>query len=343
MPIPIYCTAKKKGNYLRLLHFSRITSFPPENAFSENYKKTTTESLNLSLETLNPSLRPLLPLIYYNGGQAGLRNSLTHTKEKIPVILLKGAAFAGTIYPSNAPRVGVDIDILVTEEKFEAACEHLCKSMNPLLLSSERVATHDSLFERVFTPQDDHGPTVEIHRGLTNPSIFNINEQSLWAASKKHPAYNSELIRILSPEDTLLHLAVHAFRDLDFCTHNILDAHEIWCQWKPDPKILGLNAKHWGAKKVLYYLLANCKTIMGTPVPDTLLQSLQPTSLVNRLNKKILQSRIVEREKNNSWRYRLIQLLSQITFPDRVIRGIKFQTDYARTRLADWLIARKNI
>ena len=269
------------------------------------------------------------------------KNIELFNKEKIPVILLKGAAFSGTIYPSNTPRVGVDIDLLVTGDNFKATCKQLCKSMNPVLLSSERVATHDSLFERVFTPKNDLGPTVEIHRGLTNPSIFNIDEQKLWAASKKHPAYNSKLIRILSPEDTLLHLAVHAFRDLDFCTHNVLDAHEIWCQWKPDPKKLIVNAKHWGARKALYYLLTNSKAIMRTPIPDTLLKSIQPAYLTDRLNIKILQSKTVEKKKDNSWRYRLIQLLGQVTFPDSAIRGIKFQIHYVQTRLIDWIIAQK--
>lgn len=269
-----------------------------------------------------------------------INNLATFQKENIPVILLKGAAFAGALYPPHAPRLGVDLDLLVSEDDFEPACKLLGKTMNPVLLSKKRVATHDTLFERVFSPKEGVGPTVELHRDLTNPAIFNIDHQGLWSASRIHPAYNSELVRMLSPEDTLLHLAVHAFRDLDFCRHNILDAHEVWCQWQPDPKRLVERAAQWGARRVLFYLLANCQAVMETPLPDTLLDSLKPAQVINQINTKILQSPVVQNAAHTSLPYRLAQLTSQVTFPDRLLRGMRFQLIYAGTRLKDWLMYR---
>jgi len=373
MIIPPYCSSKKDDIYLRLLNFSRITPHLKNDPYPEESQKGVVEALYSFSKSVNPAIRPFLPLIYHNTCQSGLRDKLhpeiqkilkdntlwliaaemqnqhwlsknleTFQKEKIPVILLKGAAFAGSLYPENAPRLGVDLDLLVTSDNFEPACSLLCRTMDQVLLSSDRVATHETLFERVFLSKKGKGPTVEIHRGLTNPSIFNIDEKSLWDGSRKHPAYNSELVRILSPEDTLLHLAVHAFRDLDFCTHNILDAHEIWCQWEPDVEKLVERADQWGARKVLFYLLANCRTIMGTPVPDTLLDSLRPSVAINKINEKILRSTILDDPGHNPLRYRLIQIASQITFPDYIIRGIKFQFSYARTRMNDWIISRKS-
>ena len=146
-------------------------------------------------------------------------------------------------------------------------------------------------------------------------------------------------MRILSPEDTLLHLAVHAFRDLDFCTHNILDAHEVWHQWQPDPELLVEHAGRWGAKKVLFYLLFNCRAIMDTPVPDALLDTLKPSQTANGLNAMILDSSTVQAAENLSIKYRFIQLISQTTFPDILSRGVRFQAYYAGLRFKDLLTA----
>lgn len=352
-----------------MLHFARVSGILRSSFNSERNKKTVTRVLNSNKCYFSPKVNTILPLIYRNIiGQSGIgsqlrpnvlkklkdntlqmiavdminRQWLINTlelfrKKNIPVILLKGVAFAGNLYPENAPRLGVDIDLLVKNDDFETACNILCKTMNPVLLDSTRIATHESLFERVFLPKKGVQPTVEVHRGLTNPSIFNIDQDSLWGASSRHPAFDSELVRILSPEDTLLHLAVHAFRDLDFCTHNLLDAHEIWCQWHPDESRLAERAKQWGAEKVLFYLLVNCKVIMETPVPDKLLENLKPNFISNSINIKILQSTALNNPLDKPFYYRFTQLISQISFPDHIWRGLKFQLSYARTRIDDWV------
>jgi hypothetical protein len=366
MIVPAYGTLNNGNDYFFLLNFARITRGSEGDPHSIIVQNAVLEALNSFSESLDPAIRPILPLIYRNTGQSGLRKQLhpkvqsllrdktllliakelanrqwlikhieIFQKANIPIILLKGLAFAGTLYPENAPRLGVDLDILVTQDDFEPACKLLSKTMNPVLLSSKRAATHEKLFERVFSPKEGTRPTVELHRDLTNPSIFNIDQQSLWGASRKHPIYNSELVRILSPEDTLLHLAVHAFRDLDFCTHNLLDAHEVWCQWRPDPNKLLEFATQWGAKKVLFFLLENCREIMETPIPTTLLDSLEPSSFSNKINKKILQSSAQQNARHPSWQFRFTQLISQLLLPDSMTRGLRFQIFYLKLRVKD--------
>ncbi|GEM_PF-813826 len=367
------CCDSKPEEYLLLLHFARISRIAETQVPERHHDIDILEALRPLSASIDPAITPLLPLIYHNTARTGLRcrlpPELTATlkngtmrlvaqdlanrqwllrnleafeKAHIPVILLKGAAFAGTLYPDNTPRLGIDLDLLVTGDCFDDACAILGRTMNPVLLSDKRSATHDTLFERVFTPRDGGIPTVELHRDLTNPSIFHINQQRLWEASRRHPVYNSESVRLLSPEDTLLHLAVHAFRDLDFCNHNILDAHEVWCQWHPDPESLTDRATQWGARKALFYLLATCQASMGTPVSDTLLNSLKPSRICDGINRKILQSPVPSTTDRNTLGYRLIQLMSQLTFPDRLLWGIRFQVSYARLRVHDWIIGLRN-
>ncbi|WP_419176486.1 nucleotidyltransferase family protein [Desulfosediminicola sp.] len=362
-----YYHPDKQHRYLRLLRYARIHD---DHEDSET-QLANSELLFNDLESLSSNfqseIRPFLPLIYRKAVKTGVFSQLSleaqsllknralqliatdlankhclagqfpkFAKEKIPIILLKGAAFSNNLYPDNFPRIGCDIDFLVREDDFQKACTLMEETMRPVVIDSKRLATHETLFERVFTPRKGFGPPVEIHRGLTNPHIFNIDPQSMWEASRRHPEYDSEFIRILSSEDTLLHLAVHAFRDLDFCNHNLLDAHEVWLQWQPDHDKLIALAKDWGAQKVLYYLLSNCKTIIGTPCPEELFDSIAPGQNVDLINKRILQSQILRNARSSkSSSYRAIQLLGQMTFPDRIRQGIKYQLHYVQTRLKD--------
>lgn len=371
MTLTPYCSPEQGENFFCLLRFARISDTDNSLSLQKN-QDAIIHSLNSLSHPLPLSLRPLIPLIYTRLLDTRLDRQLhpqTKTllrqqtmrlidveminrqwleetfallgKESIPVILLKGTAFSRNLYPIHAPRVGVDLDLLVTGDTFETVCELLGNTMKPVVQSHDRIATHNTLFERVFQPKKGGMPTVEIHRALTNPYIFNIDEQTLWKQSRKHPAYNSELIRILSPEDTLLHLAIHAFRDLNFCTHNLLDTHEVWCQWNPEPDVLQETAGQWGAAKVLYYMLQNTRTIMNTPIPEALLASLQPNRFHDRINKKILRPATGEARSNQHFPYRLTQLISQITFSDHPSRALKFQKDYLQTRIKDWLMTRR--
>ena len=367
--LPAYCRpafSEVDGCFLR---FARISGWDAV-SFSAIHRETIIATLNL-LPQAGTTCQALLPLIYHNirkadlfaqlspetqtflkehtyrriGGdmvnQQWLQSHLRRLVEKdIPVILLKAAAFSGSLYPKSAPRLGVDLDLLVRRRDFDTACALIECDMEAVIQSATRLATHDCLFERMFIPRNRPGPTVEIHRGLTNPFLFAIDEDRLWSASQEHPAYQSAGIRRLSPEDTLLHLAVHAFRDLDFCTHNLLDAHEVFCQWQPDPGVLLAHASQWGARKVLFYLIENLRAVMETPIAPSLLTELAPSRLANRINQKILQSRVLTACPDTLFRYRLLQLASQITFPDHPLNGIRFQIDYARTRLVDLVASR---
>jgi Uncharacterised nucleotidyltransferase len=358
-PTP-YCPGTTTADYIELLRFSRATPYELE---PRNISRTTT-ALN-SLPVAELPVRPLIPLLYRNslraklfaklnaGTQALLKQQTlilvgmelanqqwlkkaiqSFEKNGIAIVLLKGAAFANNLYSAEAPRPGVDLDFLVRTDDFSKACDILTATMAEVVMAKDRLATHRSLFERVYVPKERSTPTVEIHRGLTNPHIFDIGEKPLWSSSQVHPAYHNEKVRVLSPEHNLLHLAVHAFRDLDFCNHNLLDAHELVCQRGVNEEILLRGASDWGARTVLYYLLHNACTLMDTPISQDLLSNLRPNRLKARLHQRILQSASLQHEEKTA-SYRVIQLASQFTLPDKISSALKFQVNYATTRLRD--------
>jgi hypothetical protein len=252
----------------------------------------------------------------------------------IPVILLKGAAFQHSLYAPSALRLGSDIDFLVKESDFSRMCDLMARHMTEVF-DVKRRYSHETAFQWMFRSDDRNDPIIEIHRAITSPYVFSIRESDLWASSWPHPAYDSELIRILSPEDNILHLAVHAFRDLDYCTHNLLDAHEIWCQWKPDVSRLIQKSALWGATGVLYYLLLSIKRIMNTPIPQQVLDRLEPPKFRRMLNEWILTAPIIRSGKHYHPVYRLIQAVSQLSMPDSPFGGLRFHADYVRTRAFD--------
>jgi hypothetical protein len=256
-------------------------------------------------------------------------------QKKIPVILLKGTAFSGTLYPPGTPRGASDLDLLVRAADFDAACEALSTGMVVLSRDPQRPAYHDRLYERTFRSEGGTGLQVDVHRQLINPFLFEISEEQLWEESREHPAYGSADVRMLSPEATLLHLAVHAFKDLEFCNHNLLDVHEIFCRWNPVPSRLAGMASVWRAKRALYVLLENCRTVMETEVPSSLLDSLRPGPALRAVVGGLLKGRTQKDFSDKSPGFRLRQLVSQIALTDRVSAGLRFQLHYVGLRLRD--------
>lgn len=355
-----YCLQTKSPDYFELLRFSRVTGLET----TSRDMSSTLAVLN-SLPTTNLPVRPLIPLLYRNAlqtkifediceesqvflkqssmilvgkelaNQQWLKTTIeSFDKHDISIILLKGAAFANVLYPPDAPRPGGDVDFLVRTADFDKTCEVLSATMNPTVMAENRLFTHRTLFERSFVSSKRSVPDADVHRGLTNPHIFTIDEEALWSASQPHKEHNKERVRVLSPEHTLLHLAVHAFREMDFCTHNLLDAHELISRKGIIEKVLLENASDWGAKTILYYLLFNVRAAMNTKIEPDLLTKLQPNLVRRRIHSSFLRSKTLH-SGEKSIRHRAAQFGSQLIFPDKITAAIRFQTEYARTRIKD--------
>ncbi len=359
MNAPLQRANCKSSGYLSLLNFC---AFNPACGNYDDLAHAADIELALNhIESIPEDIQPLLPVTYFNALQARIFDHLAPTAQTfirlnsmrlvggemiksewlrktiavfssagISFIVLKGSAFSGYLYREDAPRPGVDIDILVRGHDFDKACDLLANDMEPVVLSQSRLATHRSLFERVFVPRSGLGPTVELHRGLTNPHIFNIEEGRLWESSEPHPKYKHECARILSPENTLLHLAVHAFRDMDFCSHNLLDAHRLITMRGYDERLLHRMSIDWGARAVLYHLLSNASVIMGSRVNPQFLQVLAPVGIRRRLQESLLGP-----PASSKTRYRASQMLGQLVFPDSLVGALRFQLHYTATRLKD--------
>ena len=161
-----------------------------------------------------------------------LQQAITYFSAKnIPVILLKSATFSGTLYPDHSLRPGNDIDLLVKPKDFDSACQLLEENMALKAHSTWERNIPVHTYEQSFISKSGIGPAIDLHRDLTTPFLLEIEEQALWESSHIHLDYQNEFARMLCPEETLLHQAIHAYRDFDFCKYNLVDSHEVICQW----------------------------------------------------------------------------------------------------------------
>jgi Uncharacterised nucleotidyltransferase len=119
-------------------------------------------------------------------------------REGIELHLLKGAAFATTLYRDPGLRPMSDIDVLASLSTFE----HWSRMLEGLGYSLVDVSDHASCYRRQET-----GVLVELHRALTSaPRFLGLDTDSLLERSLPVDGR----LRTLSWEDHLLHLSLHA-------------------------------------------------------------------------------------------------------------------------------------
>jgi len=193
-----------------------------------------------------------------------------------PLVLLKSAAFQGTLYPEGAFRAAADVDLLVREQDFSATVDLLASQGRHVVHNLKRPHSHRTYFEACF---DIPGPVpvqVEIHRALTQPRLFSIDHDALVAASLPHPAYGRDNVRMLDARSALLHLAVHAVRHAAVVPHALVDTALLLARFQVDPAALAQDARRWSATTALHALLDHLNKALPGAVPSAVLRSLDP-------------------------------------------------------------------
>jgi hypothetical protein len=249
----------------------------------------------------------------------------------IPVILLKGAAFDGTLYVSKGPRLGSDIDLLVRARDFAQARAVMAGEMQPKVGGGG--GNRDGMFAYAFVSKGIPGPEVDLHRDLTHSELFCVDSEMLWSRSQPHAAFADPEVRWLATEDNLVHLAVHAARELNFCTHHLLDAHELICQRGLDVEKLALACGEGGVRLALYGLLRACADVLDTPLSPNVLTRFFP----GRARASLFWSVANSERYTLSGRVRLVhrvrQIVSHWLFSRSFRDGLRFQLGYVKARM----------
>lgn len=209
-----------------------------------------------------------------------------------PVVLLKGAALAHTVYPDPALRQMGDLDLLIRREHLERAREAL-EALG--YVHQPGPPQRFNPFNTEFTGEvsflhatGGHSTLVELHWELFCIELFRrtiaLDVQALWARAV--PLQVGDVTALsLAPEDTLahicLHLAMHGFTHLRGYT----DIVQMVKVGQVDWDVFAERVRQSRIRVACYFPLWWAEQAWSVPVPGEVLQALRPGLLRERLGR----------------------------------------------------------
>jgi hypothetical protein len=199
-------------------------------------------------------------------------------RREIPVLLLKGIHLARFVYAEPGLRSMHDVDLMVPRERLaEAEQVFLGQGFGPL--PRPDLAARCTWSNHLAKLEKTGAPVVELHWSIERPtSPFRVNLDALWDRSRS-ATLDGAPVRLLCPEDLLLHLALHlsyhhrferaALKGLvDLAS--VVAAHGEELDWDA----LVDRARSWGASGYLYTSLRLTEMILSAPIPARVLAAL---------------------------------------------------------------------
>ncbi len=225
-------------------------------------------------------------------------------REGIEPVVLKGGALAGTVYPDPGLRPMVDLDLLVPTEAVERA---------GAALASIGYHLSEGLPARMVGFQQRFGGGLEWQRdgdfGLTRIDLqhdlggvdfcrhaFPVESEALWAAARplsldvgSGPPQEQGLQ--LSAEDTLIHLCLHPALHHGYAVPLIGTVDIDWLVAREGSdefwRCLVARARQFRVRVVVYRGMRCARDLLGTPVPDRVMDALSPGAMRQRLLERL--------------------------------------------------------
>jgi hypothetical protein len=205
----------------------------------------------------------------------------------VQAIPVKGIVLGETVYGNLALRPAADLDVLVRPPDLPAARATLralgyAQRAEPLF-SELHHPYHDPQY---FHPAAGGEICLELHWALWAARFFHLGADALWERAGVTQLRGAE-VRLLSPEDTLLHLAIHRSRSalrLRFLCDvaELLHLHAAVLDWD----YLISQARAAGARTALFFALALPVELLGAPLPAEVLPQLR----VSRIKRRMLEN-----------------------------------------------------
>jgi hypothetical protein len=201
---------------------------------------------------------------------------------KVPVILLKGAAYVLAGLPAGRGRLFSDIDVLVPKAllpEVEAA----------LMLGGWASHHHNAYDQRYYRewmhelPPMQHlrrGNDIDVHHAIL-PETAPVRPDPAKLRAAARPIAGMPGLATLAPGDMVLHSAVHLFFDGEFDKglRDLVDIHRLLQQFGGEPGFwseLPARARELELTRPLFYALRYGQRLLGTPVPQGVRDALTP-------------------------------------------------------------------
>jgi len=170
--------------------------------------------------------------------------SETLAENKIPVIALKGMAYALMFEKGGPTRSMADIDLLVSEEHYEEACRLVMdQGYRELDIDQPMSRNIEQYHERAFVKGD---VMFEVHQRFLPGERIAVDYQGLWKRTRPTGDECPDC-RLLGPEDTFLyhcfHMGMHEFL---YGLRPVWELRRLILLDKPDLEISARRAREWG-------------------------------------------------------------------------------------------------
>lgn len=202
----------------------------------------------------------------------------------LPLILLKGAAYAMAGLPAGRGRLFSDIDILVPKAS-------LARVEGALMQHGWAATHHDAYDQRYYRdwmhelPPMVHqrrGNAIDVHHAILpetapvrpDPALLRAAAQPI--AGQDPPAGDVPALYTLSAHDMFLHSAVHLFfgGEFDHGLRDLFDLHRLALHCGSRPGFwedLAPRARALELERPLFYALRYLERVFGTPIPAAVL------------------------------------------------------------------------
>jgi hypothetical protein len=245
---------------------------------------------------------------------------------QIPLLYLKGAAFLDTLYPALESREMSDVDALVRREDFERA-RTVIES-----LGYRRQPGGPWVEQFYGWAYVRPGITLEIHRAFCDESQYDVDYGSIFERAVLHRS-PSRIIPTLSPEDTLLQLALHEAKHAFFVDERSAeDVRRVIREWRPDWRTVVDRARAWSMSLVLYVCLMQSRS--ESEVPAWVLSELRPPAIKHRLLDLVLDLEGPRRSRFGA-RTRTARLATTLLITERPSNLTRLALRFARIKIED--------
>ncbi len=199
----------------------------------------------------------------------------------VPLVLLKGAAYAIAGLPVSNGRMFSDIDVIIPKQAVPTV-------ESALMMNGWVGSHHDSYDQRYYRkwmheiPPMQHlrrGTVIDVHHAiLPETARIRANSSAMREAAVAVPGHAD--VFVFAPADMVLHSATHLFHEgeLDNGLRDLFDLDSLLCHFGATPGFweqLPVRAAELGLQRPLFYALRYAIVLLGTPVPEPVITAAQ--------------------------------------------------------------------
>lgn len=207
--------------------------------------------------------------------------ALALEQAKVPLVLLKGAAYEMADLPPGRCRIFSDFDLLVSREQLD-------KAEIALMQHGWASAYHDAYDQRYYRTWMHELPplrhikrhsVVDVHHNLV-PDTARLRPDPVKLLAESVPCARRDDVRVLSGRDLILHSAVHLFHDgeFDHGLRDLFDLHDLVSHFMTGPAEWdSLVSRAWelNLARPLFYAIRYLQRVLSFDVPATALEALR--------------------------------------------------------------------